>query len=204
MIFKKRISDKSFRVIFFLLSLGFVCDLYALYLLYQHKVNYLTYNLFILVEGVFIGIFFYQILDAKLIKRILLVTGIGFTIYSLYKFFSIGDQVYLNSCLTIENISILAFAVYYYYEQIIKINTTFIFNQPRFWIVTAYLISIAGTFFLSLYLPTFNNEDQEKYYVLNYIFVILRTILISFAMLMKTEGTTTRKNNLKVSTSLTE
>lgn len=168
----------------------------------MRPVNYVTYNLFVLLEGVFLGIFFYQVLYNKLIKRLLLVIGFGFISYWLYKFFNIGKGYYLNSCLIIEYISILALTVYYYYEQVIKINTTFIFSQPRFWIVTAYLIYIGGTFFLSLYLPTFNHEDQEKYYVLNYIFVMLRTILLCVAMLMKPEQSATKNNRLTVTSSL--
>jgi len=202
--FKKRINDKSFRVIFFLLSFVFVCDLLSLYLQWQHKENFVIYNLLILIEGVFLGIFFYQILSAKLIKRLLLVIGFGFISYWLYNFFTIGTSKYIESGVTIENICILAFAIYYYYEQIIKLNTTFIYSQPRFWVVSAYLIYIAGTFFLLLYLPSFSSKDQEKYYVLNYVFVIIRTILLSFAMVMKTDKPPSKTNKLRVSSSLNE
>ncbi len=202
MIFKKRINDKSFRVIFFLLSFGFLCDLLSLYLQWQHKENFVIYNLLILIEGVSLGIFFYQILSAKLIKRLLLVIGFGFISYWLYNFFSVATGGYIESGVTIENICILAFAIYYYYEQIIKLNTTFIYSQPRFWVVSAYLIYIAGTFFLLLYLPSFSSKDQEKYYVLNYVFVIIRTILLSFAMVMKTDKPPSKTNKLRVSSAL--
>jgi hypothetical protein len=202
LIFKKRINDKSFRVIFFLLSFGFLCDLLSLYLQWQHKENFVIYNLLILIEGVSLGIFFYQILSAKLIKRLLLVIGFGFISYWLYNFFSVATGGYIESGVTIENICILAFAIYYYYEQIIKLNTTFIYSQPRFWVVSAYLIYIAGTFFLLLYLPSFSSKDQEKYYVLNYVFVIIRTILLSFAMVMKTDKPPSKTNKLRVSSAL--
>lgn len=202
MIFKKRINDKSFRVILFLSAFGFVCDLYGLYTISQHKDNFLTYNLLVLVEGVSLGIFFYEILYKKLMKQLLLVIGFGYISYWLYKFFSIGERYYINKCVTIESICILAFALYYYYEQVIKINTTYIYSQPRFWIVTAYLIYIAGIFFLLLYLPSFSFQDRQKYYVLNYAFVILRTILLSLAMLMKAQHPPTKNNKLRAASTL--
>ena len=202
--FKKRINDESLRVIFFMLCSGFLCDLLSLYLQTQQKENFLAFNINILIEGVSLGIFFYQILYNRRIKQLLFVIGFGLISYWLYEFLTTGDNDYLNTWVTIENICILAFALYYYYEQIVKINTTSIYSQPRFWIVTAYLIFIAGTFFLLLYLPTFSLEDRGKYYVLNNVFLILRTLLISFAMLIKNDHTSTKNNKLRVSSSLNE
>ena len=204
MVFKKRINDKSFRVIFFLIAFGLLCDIQGLYYLKQHKENFRTYNLFILIEGVFLGFFFYQILYNKLIKQFLFVIGVGFISYWLYTFFTIGNRDYVNTCVTIENVCILAFAIYYYYEQIIRLNTTFIYNQPRFWVVTAYLIYIAGTFFLLLYLPIFSSKDQEKYYVLNYVFIIIRSLFLSLAIFMKNDLPTIKSNKLRVSSSISE
>lgn len=187
-----------------MLTIGFACDLLSLYLQTQQKENFLAYNINILIEGGSLGIFFYQILYNRRIKQLLFVIGFGFISYWLYKFLTNGDSDYLNTCVTIENICILTFALYYYYEQIVKINTTSIYSQPRFWIVTAYLIFIAGTFFLLLYLPTFSLEDRGKYYVLNYVFLILRTVLLSFAMLMKTDKPPSKNNKLRVSSTLNE
>lgn len=202
LVFKKRINDKSLRVIFFLLIFAFACDLYGYYSLSDQKGNFITYNLLILIEGLSLGFFFYQILNNKIVKQILFVTGLGFSIFWVFKFLTYGRQTFLNSCITIENVSILAFAVYYYYEQVRRVRSTLIYNQPRFWIVTAYLIYIAGTFFLLLYLPSFSMEDQEKYYVLNYVFLILRTILLCIAMLMKTDNPATKNSRLTVTSNL--
>jgi len=93
--------------------------------------------------------------------------------------------MYLNTCINFENISILSFSIYYYYTVTIKKNISYIYEETKFWIVTAYFLNSAGTFFLYLYISSLNRDDIEKYYTLNYVFTIIRTIVLSVALLMK-------------------
>ena len=90
----------------------------------------------------------------------------------------------------------LLLIIYYYYEQIILINSAFIYAEATFWIVTAYFIYIAGTFFLYLYIPSLNDVEQEQYYVLNYIFTIIRTVLICVATFVKPGNSKMNGNKL--------
>lgn len=143
------------------------------------------YNVGILFEAVSIYCFFYLIIFNNFVKKSLLIIIFFFVVSWLFKFIKQGSGVFLYNSVTIENISILLLALYYYYEQIIKASPAYIYIEPRFWIVSAYLVYIAGTFFLLLYIPSLNTKDQLKYYVLNYVFVIIRTILLCVAMFMK-------------------
>lgn len=183
--FRKRLNDKSLRVIFFLLIIGMCNDVYGIYLIWNRVGNFFNYNLFILIESLLLYYFFSLIIDSPFVKKILLILGFTFSIIWIFFYVKFQNTAYYNACLNIENISILALCNYYYYEKIIKKNSHYIYTEPRFWIVTAYLIYIAGTFFLVLYIPSLNTEDQEKFYVLNYLFTIIRTILLSVAMFMQ-------------------
>lgn len=91
----------------------------------------------------------------------------------------------MNIFQTLENILILLTVIYFYYEQIIKVNLLNIFSQSQFWVVTAYFLYFAGTFFLILYIPSLNQKEQEQYYVMNYLFTIVRTLILCIAMLIK-------------------
>ncbi len=205
LVFRKRMNDKILQVVFFLLAITFMFDVYGLYTISKHKENFLPYNLNLLIEAVCLYIFFYQIFKNIPLKKIILSTGVFFVLYWVYKFIRAGgSNVFLGTCETIKNISIFALAIYYYYEQVIKINATSVFSQPAFWVVTAYLIYIAGTFFLLLYLPSLSPYDQEKYYVLNYAFVVIRTILLSVAMFMKADDPQATTNKLKVNSTLSK
>lgn len=66
------------------------------------------------------------------------------------------------------------------------INSVFIYAEAIFWVVTAYFIYFSGTFFLYLYIPTLTQNDQKTYYdILNSIFTIVRTALLSIAIFIK-------------------
>lgn len=183
----KRILIKSLRVIIFLLTMSFINDVYALYLLYyQHRSNFLFYNLFLLIETISLYYFFSLIIKAAFFKKILFLLGAFFTVLWFFSFFKFGNRSYFYISNNFENISVLAIAIFYYYEQIIVINSAFIYAETTFWIVTSYFIYIAGTFFLYLYIPSFNSLEQQNYYdILNSIFTIIKTVFISIAIFLK-------------------
>ncbi len=205
LVFRKKMNDKGLQVVFFLLAVTFIIDLYGLYTISNHKDNFLSYNIHLLVEGICFSIFFYQIFRNRPIRKIIYGTGGFFILYWLYKFIKVGGtDVFLGTCETIKNVLIFAFAIYYYYERVIKTNEISVFSRPAFWVVTAYLIYIAGTFFLLLYLPSLSKPDQEKYYILNYVFVVIRTIVLSVAMFMKSNESGGITHNSEASSTLTK
>lgn len=185
MSFFKRIMDGSLRVIFFLLIINLLLDIYGLYTLTNKAANFVSFNIYTLIETAFLYIFFYRIFIRDLAKKTVLFVFSIFFIFWLSLFIKYGSSIFLLNCAALEYTTILAFAINYYYEQLVKANSSYVYLKPRFWIVSAYLVYVAGTFFLLLYIPLLPYEQQLKYYVLNYVFVIIRTILLSIAMFMK-------------------
>ena len=166
--------------------LSFINDGYSLYLLnYLNKSNFLFYNIYQLAETFSLYYFFYYIIRRPFLKRLIWLFSFLYIILWLISFFKFGNSSYFSSCTNFENITVLALIIYYYYEQIIVINTVFIYGESIFWIATAFFIYIAGTFFLFLYIPSLNLAEQEKYYLLTYIFTIIRTVLLSVAVFIK-------------------
>lgn len=171
-------------VIFFLVCVNFIFDCYGLYSFINVKTNFVSFNLFVLIETFLLFIFYRTILTNINIKQVLIVIISLFFAFWLYEFFTKGQQSFVWHCVTVENIFILVFAIYYYYEKIFLLNKAFIYTNPRFWIVTAYFINTAGTFFLMLYIPALNATGQLKFYALNYAVIIIRNILLAVAMSM--------------------
>lgn len=121
--------------------------------------------------------------------------SIIFTVFWVFSFFKFRDKSYFSGCTNFENMTVLGLIIYYYIEQIIIINSAFIYSEATFWIITAFFIYIAGTFFLLLYMPSLDLAEQEKYYVLNYIFMIIRTVLLSVAIFIKQDSVKLTKIN---------
>lgn len=195
-ILNRRINDKSLRVVFFLLLITLLTDVYALYTIANNRNNVFSFNINVLAETLFLFAFFYLNLGNKSVKRILFFISCFFLVFWLLRFIKEGQHTFLYSCAILENTSVLFLALYYYFEKIAIVNFAYIYIDKKFWIVTAYFVYIAGTFFLLLYIPTVKFEEQLKYYVLNYIFVIVRTILLSIAMFMKNNNAQGQKFKL--------
>ncbi len=196
MIFYKRINDKRLRVIFYLLIINFINDIYGLYTVAHNINNSIAYNIYVLIETISLYYFFNKILFNITVKRIIFISGGLFIFFWLYQFLKLGHQKFLDFCMTLENITILAFSIYFYYEQIFTFSSAYIYKSSTFWVVSAYLIFVAGIFFLYLYLPSLDKGEEQKLYVLNYIFVIIRTTLLSVAMFMKNNNSGKEKFNL--------
>lgn len=180
-------NDKRLRVIFFLLIINFLTDIYGIYSLANLKSNFISFNAYQLIETICISFFYKEILDYKYINKIITAIISLFFIFWIFEFIKLGKTEFLYNCITIENIFIIVFAVFYYIEQIIQLNKNDLYVSPQFWVVTAFFISAAGTFFLLLYIPSVDFKNQFKYYnFINYIFVIIRNILLAVAMFMKT------------------
>lgn len=190
-------NDKSFQVIFFLLIISLVSDVYGLYTIARHSENFLIYNVLTLIQSLSIYYFFFLNIQSSLFRKILLLVTLTYFGAWFFYFLKFGNIGYFNDIDNVANITILIICIYYYYEQIIKDNAAFVYNKPQFWIVTAFFIYSSGIFFLFLYLPSLNSLEQEKYYSLNYLFVIIRTILLSASMWMKDDtGNMNRTFNL--------
>lgn len=183
---RKRILVKSLWIIIVLIAIGSVTDSYSLYLFYNKKSNFLFFNVYLLIETITLYYFFSLVIHSSVFKKVLLLLSIFFTVFWVFSLIKFSNQSFFYYCINFENISILAIAVFYYYEQIIIINSAFIYAESVFWIVTAYFIYIAGTFFLYLYIPAFDSAEQKDYYdILNAIFTIIRTMLLCVAILLK-------------------
>lgn len=185
LLYKRKSEDKSLQVIFFVLVLGVLHDGYSIYLDATGRANFFAYNLNVLLETLLLYLFFWLVLKSRPIKIILAIVAYFFAAWWVYILIKFGSPAYYDAHVTFENISVLGLIILYYYEQIIVLNVSFIYSQPRFWIVTAYFIFIAGTFFLLLYIPTLNKEEQASDYSVNYLFIIVRAVLLSIGMYIK-------------------
>ena len=189
--------SKGLWVIFFLPTVSFVTNIYALYLrYYKHHSNFLFYNLEQLTEVFLLYYFFYRIIKSVRVRKSVFFLSFLYIVIWILSRLKFGDTRYFSSCTNFENITVLGLVMYYYYEQIIIINSAFIYAEPVFWIVTAFFIYVAGTFFLYLFISSFSLVEQERYYnILNPIFTIIRTLLICVAVFIQSDTNKLDRNN---------
>ena len=184
--FRKRLIDKGLRVIILLLLFGFFADIYSLYLANHQRPNFKVFNWFTLVETLLLLHYFYKILPLKSHFKLFLSTAIIYTLLFLKDYYRInGNRNYLDNIAAIENVIVIILSIVYFFKQISNPDNLDFQKNPQFWVVCAYLIYSAGTFFLFLYISTLPLKDQQSDYILNYIFLIPKSMLLSIAMFMK-------------------
>lgn len=196
LILQKKVYDKALRVILLLLVVGFFFELVNNQLSSVGQNTTHTVNIFTLVETLALLYFFQQILRSNAVKKLIRISAALFSIAWVVFFSLYGRSKILESILPLEAIGVIALSIYFFYEQVNSPDTTFVYTKSRFWVVIAYLIYIAGTFFLILYFDSLPRAQQKEYYVLNNIFLILKTILLSIAILMKDKPTDRQKFQL--------
>ena len=197
LIHRKRLIDKRLRVIVFLLVIGFLADVYSQYLSIKGKPNFIVYNLFILFETLLLLVYYFHLLSSKVYRTVIIILSTVFTLVFIYEYIkSNGSKKYLDIFAVVGNIVIIILSIAYFFKQISSPENLDFYKNPRFWVVSAYLIYSAGTLFLFLYISTLSMADQQRDYILNYIFLIPKSILLSIAMFMKNTFQTRKKFQL--------
>lgn len=181
----RKFVDRGIQAIIFLLCLGFVTDAYGLHLIKNGQANFLFYNVFNLVETTALLYYFFLLIKFRQAKFYFLITFIVFFIVWSFQFYHTGNSTFNDSAVTLEYSLVICLGILFFYRQINSMDTQVPYQTAHFWIVSAYLLYIAGTFFLFLLINDMTPQEQAEYYVLNYVFLLVKTLMLSVAMLMK-------------------
>jgi hypothetical protein len=151
------------------------------------------------VEYSFLSFFFYLILLKKLEKKIILYVWISYTLFASIDFVYFNNWKAFDSFASgIEFIIIIILCIYYLFSQIKGSNNLLIYSTFNFWVIITFLIYFSGTFFLYLMADSMreNIHFQKLYFIINISFNILKNILLSVAMTMKTNSTNKQTQSL--------
>jgi hypothetical protein len=137
------------------------------------------------LEFVFFALFIYFNLKSHILKNIVLATVAAFIVLPFILYFIYGDADYQSLIFSIENIIIIPFCVLYFYEQINRPDTLFIYLSKSFWIILGIIIYVTGTLFVFMYIDSLPPEEQDKYWVINLIFNAVKNVLFAIGICIK-------------------
>lgn len=149
---------------------------------------YLIYA-FTIVEYTLFCCFIFLILTTKNpIRNILPFIWGAFIVFALFDLIYINKGVGFDSFTSgIESIIVMLLCIYYLFIQIKGTNNLMIYSTFNFWMVIAFFIYFAGTFFLYILAESMRNNIsfRRQYFIINISFNILKNILLCVAMTMK-------------------
>ncbi len=201
LIFKRDNKENEVRVIFFYIVYCIINEGLGFYFQSARLIdsaNFL-FAIFNIVEYSFLAYFFYIIARKKKAKKIIIFIWISYSLFAALDFVYFNNLKAFDSFTSgIESLIILLLCIYYLITEIRNSYTSAIYSTSNFWIVISFLIYFSGTFFLYIMAENtlHDTQYQKFYFVINNSFNILKNILLSVAMCMKTNDANKLKPSL--------
>jgi hypothetical protein len=168
-----------------LLAIMLLLDSYGLYRSAYDLPNFVSFNISVLIETTLLLVFFIQVFPGKFAKKAITVVLMLLLAFWLNHFIKRGERLFLFNCVILENTVVIILSLCYYYQQLVKLNMSYNYLDRQFWTVSSFFVYVSATFVLFLYIPSVSSpEFMKKYYNVNSVFIILRSILLTITFTM--------------------
>jgi hypothetical protein len=167
--------------------------------------EYLSYRIFTLVEGLCFMSIFWLIVQNAFAKKALVLLAFLFIGVSLYDYSQSKAESFDSVPTVLECLILIAFSIFYFFEQMRDTSSLFIYNTPNFWLVVGVMIFFSGSFFVFIYaqsnahLPGFNSTFK----LIMGISSLIQNILFLIAFIIAKNESKTIKSSVVARTTLT-
>lgn len=108
-----------------------------------------------------------------------------FFAFAIYYFFTDKNNTFDSLPASIESILIVAYSIFYLFDQMNKPQVIFIYQEPNFWFVVAFIIYFSGTLFLFIQAKNLTMEVRDNFWKINLFSNIIKNILFAIAFSTK-------------------
>lgn len=146
------------------------------------------YNLlsvFTLVEYSAFTFVLYSIIENRIFRAIILISSGVFFVFAIYYYITVKNNTFDSLPASIEAILIVAFSIFYLFDQMNKPQVIFIYQEPNFWFVVAFIIYFSGTLFLFIQASNLTKEVRDNFWKISLISNIIKNILFAIAFSTK-------------------
>jgi hypothetical protein len=147
--------------------------------------SYYLLSCFTIVEYVVFALVLYLNIQYRIFRTIIFALSPVFVIFSVILLTRYSSANIDSLTITVEYILVIAFCIFYFFDELRQPKTEFIYSSYKFWILVSILIYSAGTFFFFMQANNLTNEQWAKWRAINHSFTILKNILFSVAVLMR-------------------
>ncbi len=174
---KKENINKGLWVIFIYCILVALNDI-VLFNIIPDKHSNILFSSFTLMEFLAFSLFLGYHTENKQLKKLLTIVFAAFAIFICTYFLIIPFNFIDSVPIGVETILVITFSVYFLYELVNK-STTLLYNTTEFWVITGFLIYLAGSFFIYLYANQVPENELYKFFFVTYIFNTIKNIFIA-------------------------
>src|SRR5690606_19467841 len=120
-----------------------------------------------IIEFLIFALVIYWSLKRKIFKRLILITIPIFILFSFYLYISKSSNKIDSLSITIENLILICFTLFYFFEQLVEPQDRFVYTSFRFWIILGILIYSTGTFFFFLQSDKLSDDQWKDWSLIN-------------------------------------
>ena len=105
----------------------------------------------------------YSVIINRIFRGVILASSAVFFVFSVYYFLTVKNNTFDSLPASIESILIVAYSIFYLFDQMNKPQVIFIYQEPHFWFVVAFIIYFSGTLFLFIQASNLTNSGYRTY-----------------------------------------
>lgn len=175
---KKHISNGLWVIFFYCICVA-LNDLVIFPYVPEQHLN-IVMSSFTLIEYFAVTYFLWVNTDNKKFQKILAGLFVLFSSFIVVYFLMVPFDIVDSVPVGVETILVISLSVYILYEQV---NNSFdpVYNKPVFWVITALLIYLAGSFFIYLYANYVPYKELQKIWFVTFIFTSIKSIFLTIA-----------------------
>lgn len=163
---------------------------------YDRGTIYYLLSAFTAIEYAVFSFVLYSIIENRIFKIIIVVCSLLFYLFTLY--YLLTNQAYSFDSITasIEAILIVSYSIFYLFDQMNKPQVIFIYQEPNFWFVVAFIIYFSGTLFLFIQASNLDANIRDNFWKINLFLNVAKNILFAIAFSAKKSNTLNPPENL--------
>ncbi|MFT4031749.1 MAG: hypothetical protein QM669_04970 [Siphonobacter sp.] len=169
------------------LTVSFLTEMWGFVTFFRGSTNNLiVYNVFTLVELTLLGLLYYQFINHRATRRVILVLIIVFAGIVFWRYLPDPSR-YDGAVWGLENAIVILFILLYFVHLFRKMEVERLSRSPIFWISSGLLIFFSGSVFVYLF-GTFIFQDKQvlgDLWNINYWLNILFHLLVSIGFCLQ-------------------
>ena len=151
---------------------------------FSQRFTEVAYTAYTLIEYFIFTAFIFINLRNRIVKKLMIWLSVAFTVFMVSYTLTTENQNIDSIPIGVETILILLYAFYFFYEEMNNLEQLFIYSKPEFWIITGFMIYLAGSFFIYVFANQVDYSILLKYWFLTNVFFIMQTLLFAIGLIM--------------------
>lgn len=187
LLFYKRNKSIWVKVLFLYVIFSCLVDTLLLRLdtVSHRSVIFNLLSTFTLIEYTAFSFVLYSVIDNRIFRAIIMASSVVFYVFAIYYFLTVKNNTFDSLPASIEAILIVAFSIFYLFDQMNKPQVIFIYQEPNFWFVVAFILYFSGTLFLFIQASNLTKEVRDNFWKISLFSLIIKNILFAIAFSTK-------------------